>query len=169
MIDLRQTIRNWWWTQIGNRDSSAARARAARLNRADPVAVLAERSVYELARDTGLIDRPETLVLLVQVLAAVRSDGGGPLPRRLGQGDTPILSPLRFERLLRAEGAELATLIRRALPMVDRTCDVGALGADLRSWDDKTRAAWAFRYHGASPPSPAAADTPANTDEETEA
>jgi len=169
MTDLRQTIRNWWWTQIGNRDSSAARARAARLNRADLVAVLAERAVHDLARDTGLIERPVTLVSLVQVMAAVRSDGGGPLPHRLGQGDTPVLSPLRFERLLRAEGAELATLIRRALPMVDRACDVGALGADLCRWGDATRAAWAFRYHGANPPARPATDPPADNDEETEA
>lgn len=168
MTDLRQTIRNWWWAQIGNRDSSAARARAARLNRADAVAVLAERAVCDLARDIGLLDRPETLVPLVQVLAAVRTDGGGPLPRRLGQGDTPALSPLRFERLLRAEGAELATLVRRALPMVDRSCDAGALGADLIHWGDETRAAWAFRYHGANPPARAATDT-SETDEETRA
>jgi CRISPR system Cascade subunit CasB len=172
MTTLRETIGAWWRAHIGNRDSSAARALAARLNRADAVGVLAEPAVFALARDTGLLHRPEVLVPLVQVLAAVRESRDGPLPRRLGQGDPPALSPLRFERILRAEGDELAMLLRRALPMVDRACDAGALGADLCRWGDATRAAWAFRYHGANPPAAAGPDTPANTaaaDEETEA
>jgi len=160
----RDRIGAWWRAHIGARDSSAARALAARLNRGEGVDVLAERAVYDLAASLHLVSDPARLVPLVQILAAVREDRGGPLPRRMGQGDTPALSPLRFQRLLRAEGAELATLIRRALPIVDRACDVGALGADILHWTDATRARWAFSYFGAAPP---AALTP--SPEETQA
>lgn len=169
MRDYRQIIGTWWRTRIGARDSSAARALAARLNRGEGVDVLVERAVFDLGRDLGLLKQPERLVPLVRVLAAVREDRGGPLPRRLGQGDQPALSPLRFQRLLRAEGDELASLLRRALPMVTRACDVGALGADLLDWSDKTRASWAFSYFGATPPASLIPETPAPSDEETEA
>ena len=165
MSDKRRIIGAWWRARIGMRDSSAARALAARLNRGEGVEVLVEPAVFELARDLGMLDQPARLVPVVQVLAMVREDRGGPLARRFGQGEPPALSGLRFQRLLRAEGAELALLIRRALPMVDRACDVGALGADLLHWDDDTRARWAFAYFGALPP---ARLCPAVADEETE-
>lgn len=165
----REIIGKWWRAQIGARESSAARALAARLNRGEGADVLAERAVFELGRSLGLLEQPARLVPLVQVLAAVREDRGGPLARRLGQGDTPPLSPLRFQRLLRSEGEDLATLLRRALPMVDRACDVGALGADILAWDDDTRARWAFAYFGAPVPARLTPETPAASDEETDA
>lgn len=148
----RDVIGKWWRTHIGARESSSARALAARLNRGEGVDILAERAVYDLAVSLRLLSEPARVVQLVQVIAAVREDRGGAIARRMGQGEKPALSPLRFQRLLRADGPELATLIRRALPMVDRACDVGALGADVLHWDDATRARWAFAYFGAEPP-----------------
>lgn len=165
----REIIGRWWRAQIGARDSSAARALAARLNRGEGVEILAERAVFDLGMSLRLVDQPARLVALVQVLASVREDRGGPLPRRLGQGDTPALSPMRFQRLLRAESEELATLIRRALPMVQRACDAGSLGADLLHWNDDTRARWAFAYFGAPVPARLTPETPPASDEETEA
>jgi CRISPR system Cascade subunit CasB len=170
MSERKQIIGAWWRAQIGLRESSAARALAARLNRGEGVDILAERAVFDLGRSLRMLQRPAKLVPLVQVLAAVREDRGGPLPLRLGRGEEPVLSPLRFQRLLRAEGADLVTLIRRALPMVDRACDVGGLGADLLAWDDEnTRARWAFAYFGAAAPARLAPETLAASDEENQA
>ncbi len=163
----REVIGKWWRARIGLRESSAARALAARLNRGEGVDVLAEAAVFDLGRSLGLLAQPARLVPLVQVMAAVREDRGGPLPRRLGQGEQPALSPLRFQRLLRSEGEELARLIRRALPTVKYECDAGALGADVLHWNDDTRARWAFAYFGA--PAPARLTPAAPSDEETEA
>ena len=167
MTDHSQIIGAWWRTRVGARDSSAARALTARLNRGSGVDILAERAVFDLARDLHLLSQPERLVPLVQVLAAVREDVGGPLPRRLGQGEPAALSPMRFQRMLRAEGDELAAALRRALPMVGRSCNVGALGADLLHWSDATRARWAFAYFGATPPAALTPDTATSSDEET--
>ena len=169
MSDRQDVIRRWWRAQIGARESSAARALAARLNRGEGVDILAERAVFELGISLGLLKQPFRLVPLVRVLAAVREDRGGPLPRRLGQGETPALSSLRFQRLLRTDAEDLAVPLRRALPMVDRACDVGALGADLLDWSDDTRARWAFTYFGAQPPLRLTPETPADAAEETEA
>lgn len=159
-------IRDWWRQRIGARESSAARALAARLNRGDAIDCLAESAVYDLGKALGLLRQPEKLLPLVRVLAAVREDRSGPLARRLGEA----LSPLRFERLIRAEGEELAEMIRRCLPMVDRACEVGRLGADLLAWDDTIRVRWAIDYHGGRQPESATAEPDTSApDEETTA
>ena len=62
------------------------------------------------------------------------------------------MSQLRFERLIRSTPDEIAAAVRRALPMVERRCNAGMLGADLLFWNDKTRANWCFEYFGAAPP-----------------
>lgn len=156
----RDIIRAWWGQRIAARDSSAARALAAKLNRGDALDCLSQPAVYDLGRTLGLLGQPDRLVQLVRVLAALREDRGGPLPRRLGEA----LSPMRFERLLRARDDALAEQIRRALPMVDRACDVGRLGSDLLDWSDTTRARWAIEYHGGRLPDAAPADQSPETD-----
>ena len=155
-----KTILGWWSREIGDRTSSAARAQAARLNRGTVLDVLSEPAVHELSRRLELRD-PERLARLVQVLAAVRSHDRLSLSRRLG-GPEPALSPLRFQRLIRSEGDDLVTALRRALPMVERRCDVAALGTDLLHWTDATRARWCFHYFG----QPAPEAVPASEEQE---
>ncbi|KFI28433.1 hypothetical protein CN97_18855 [Haematobacter massiliensis] len=154
-MSSRDIIRSWWHQRIGARESSSARALAARLNRGDAIDCLAESAVYDLGKALHLLHQPEQLLPLVRVLAAVREDRGGSLARRLGG----VLSPARFEGLIRAEGDDLAERIRRALPMVDRACNVGLLGADLLDWSDKTRNRWVIDYHGGMEPESTAATT----------
>ncbi len=150
--EKRKLIRDWWWRNLGNRDESGARARAARMRRADAVEVLAERPVHELARvlHLGPGDAPD-LIRVVQVLAEVRESGPG-LARALGRGGPPALSQLRFEKLIRSTPDEIGTAVRRALPTVGRVCDPGRLGLDLLRWDEPTRIRWTFDYFGAPPP-----------------
>lgn len=145
-----QIILGWWSQQIGDRSSAAARGLAARLRRGTGIEVLAEPQVQLLARDLGLRDAGRIL-RLVTVLAEVRQHVPQTLARRLG-GDHPALSTLRLRRLLRAEGEDLTTALRRALPMAERRCNVAALGTDLLFWNDDTRARWAFHYFGAAAP-----------------
>ncbi|MGV6819050.1 MAG: type I-E CRISPR-associated protein Cse2/CasB [Parvularcula sp.] len=152
------TIYKWWWTNLGNRDSGRARGLAARLRRATSIDVLMEPEVHELAQRLKLKSRDaDRLVRLVQVLAEVRENGGRRLAQRLGEGEPPPLSPLRFQRLLRSQGEELTTAMRRALSMVKYQCNIASLGRDLLywdhpQWDDETRTQWAFDYFGAPRP-----------------
>lgn len=176
MTDARgrgEFVRDWWRARLADRNSGAARGLMARLRRATPLEALMEPAVQDLRRMLGLgTSAPEVaaLVRLVQVLAELR-DEGEPLPRRLG-GDSPVMSPLRFQRLLRAEGEEATAALRRAVIMADRRCDVQALARDLLAWDhpewgEDARRRWIFDYFAAS--APEAGDAADQTSEETPA
>lgn len=146
-----QIVLGWWSVHLGDRDSAQARALAARLRRAGPVEALSERQVQNLA--TLLAVGPtqaENLARLVRVLAEIRDHENATLATRLG---ADVLSDLRFQRLMRAQGAERDALLRRAIIMADRRCNVAALAKDIWVWDDATRTRWCFHYYGAAAPS----------------
>lgn len=163
MSDWEREISAWWWSEIGNRENASARGLAARLRRASSALdVAAEPQVHALAQRLG---RSEGIVGLAQVLAEVREGRGGSLAKRLGPGlRDPAMSNVRFERLLRSEGDALIAAVRRALPLVNRSCDVGRLGADLLRWDERTRVRWTFEYYGTDMPR---ALIPSDAEEET--
>lgn len=150
--DVGRTILRWWSHALADRQSGRARALAARLRRAGPIDALAEAEVHDLARALGLRDGAG-LARLVILLAEVREHVPPTLARRLG-GAEPVLSPLRFQRLMRANDAELPEALRRAVVMAERKCNVAALGQDVLFWSDTTRARWCFHYYGAETPAP---------------
>lgn len=147
-----QIILGWWGRAVGDRDRPAARSLAARLRRAGPIEALVEGQVQELAHalSLGPKDAPR-LVRLVCLLAELRDHVPAPLAQRLG-GAEPVLSTLRFQRLMRAEGNELLPLLRRAIGMAEGRANIALLGADLLFWNDKTRARWCFEFFGAQAP-----------------
>ena len=151
---ISKSIRKWWHANLGNREHNpTARALAARLRHATGVEALVEPAVHELARALELGQRggdADRLIRLATVLAEVREHDDHRLAARLGAADA--LSRLRFERLIRSGKDEIATAVRRALPLVERRCNVATLGADLLFWNDRTRARWCFDYFGAAPP-----------------
>ncbi len=148
----------WWAREIAPRDIPAARGLSARLRRAAPLAVLCEREVQKLGAGLGLgALQADRLFQIATLLAEVRDNSAETLARRLG-GQEPVLSSLRFQRLLRAEGDEMTDHLRRAIIMADRRCNVAALAADLLNWET-ARPRWCFHYFGA--------DAPAKMSEET--
>lgn len=154
----RAIIFRWWTVHLGHREMASARALAARLNRADAVGALSEPAVHTLMQLLGWQPTPwnvQILLRLVRVLPMVREHTDAKLAQRLGAGEPPAMSPLRFQRLIRADGEELVTALRRALVLVDRRCNVAELGSDLMYWkqrDDRTRTRWCFDYFGAAAP-----------------
>lgn len=148
-------VLGWWGQNIGNREIAGNRALAARLRRADPVGVLAERAVIELAGQIGIAagsgERLDRFIRMVRLLAEVRSHDSRTLAARVGGADQ-MLSELRFQRLLRAEEDEAEDLIRRAILVADRKCNVAALGSDLLYWTAPVRQRWCFHYFGADAP-----------------
>lgn len=153
-----QIILGWWSHQIGDRESGAARALAARLRRAGMIEALSERQVHQLAQTLEIRDA-RRIARLVTVLAHVRAHDPAPFARRLGREATARRndknqSPMdaRFQRLMRAEGDELTLGLIRALPLIGQACNVAALGEDLLFWNDKARARWSFHYFGADLP-----------------
>lgn len=157
--DAGGIIREWWAANIGNRDSGAARALAARLRRRSAIEILCEPAVHHLARLLNLHDS-DRLLRIVRVLAEFRAEDRSPLARRLGGAD-PVISPARFQRLMRADGEALTLALIRAAHMLGpaetRSCDIARLGRDLLLWDhprwgDETRARWSFEYFDGAVP-----------------
>ncbi|SIT84534.1 type I-E CRISPR-associated protein Cse2/CasB [Pontibaca methylaminivorans] len=151
-----------WWKQTlrPDDDTGPARALRARLRRADHVTdILAEGRVIELHDRLGRKTDALTLAALAQVLAHVERHDGRRIAQVFGAGDPEALSPLRFQRLIRSDDRrELATGLRRALPLAGRACNVAALAEDILFWGEKSRIRWCFDYYGAAPPRPAAAE-----------
>lgn len=149
------TIALDWWRREIHAETGPARALAARLRRtSSPVEVLAEPAVFRLSQGLDLRD-PARLTLIAQVLAVVKTHDGVPVARAFGRGESPALSQLRFQRLIRATApTELSRALRRALPMVDAGCDVARLGQDLYWWNEDVRIRWCFDYFGAAAPAP---------------
>lgn len=146
-----QVILGWWSAELGDRKLGSQKALSARLRRGDDVTVLCQPSVHALARGLGLTDGPR-VARLARILAHLREHGKQSLPRQLGQGDTNALSPLRFERLIRSEGDELETALRRAFPMVGHRTNVAHLGEAVLFWSDAVRTRWCFDYYGGQAP-----------------
>lgn len=148
------TALGWWSERIAPRDIPAAKGLSARLRRAAPLAVLCEPAVIQLHAAIGLpSSQADRLVLLATLLAEIRENSGETLAKRLG-GAEPVLSHLRFQRLMRADGGELADHLRRAIQMADRRCNVAALATDLLHWE-AARPRWCFNYFGADAPAKA--------------
>lgn len=146
----------WWSKYLGNREHASAKALAARLRRSAPITALAEPAVHSLAQDLNVgPHQADQLMRLASLLAEIRDHDSKPLARCLGHAD-PItsrltMSHLRFQRLLRADGDELTTLLRRAIKLAGRRCNVARLAKDLFSWE-QARPRWCFDYFSSSQP-----------------
>lgn len=163
-------IAGWWSERIAAEHGAARKARAELKRAASPAEVLAHAVAYDLnarLRDANdgwdLRNRPEKLALIAATLAAVESGDRLSLPRKFGtQGnERRALSELRFQRIIRARDPwALAVLLRRALPQVNKSCNVAKLGNDLFWWGDDARNRWCFDYFDPRQPAePGTSDT----------
>lgn len=152
--DIARGALGWWGARI-NAETGAARALRAKLRRADsPAEVLAHQDVADLAPIIEVFD-PDRLSLIARALAGLNEHKGGQrIARVMGRGgETRAVSELRFQKIIRAaDPADLTTPLLRALPMINRACDVASLAADLARWDEATRARWCFQYFGERAP-----------------
>lgn len=159
----------WWRQNIedGAGENKKARGIAARLRRAEPLEVLCEPSVHDLwgdlrrylGTDSAGVDR---LIALAQILAHVRNHSKsltffqvvGQKPVNEGKAPRAILSELRFQTLLTADGDEFRNRLRRAVIMADQAAfDVEDLAASIIFADrPQTRKKWCFHYLGSEAP-----------------
>ncbi|MCI4643527.1 MAG: type I-E CRISPR-associated protein Cse2/CasB [Hyphomonadaceae bacterium] len=70
----------------------------------------------------------------------------------MGKGDPPKVSPMRFQKLVRANVGELMTPLRRTLAQIEFRCDPGRLASDLFFWGDDVKARWCLQYYGDTQP-----------------
>jgi CRISPR system Cascade subunit CasB len=163
-----QVARRWWATIQGKQEhvpprGGIDRAALARLRRAStPVDALEEPAVFDLYKKLGFgrneIDRRLSRVAVVTaVLAHIKEDATPTesgfrqrFAEMLGHGEHPLMSELRFKRLLAATADhELLTAFRRAVALAGgKNIDVGDVAASLLDWSDRRRMHWAFDYYG---------------------
>ncbi len=159
--ECRDIIFSWWREELDDDQSGEARGLSARLCRTtNMVEALSERAVQELGDQLKLGFQPEKLALLAMTLAQVKERTSqtlawhfGEVVGQSGEGkkkwNKHLLSETRFQNIIRADGlTELATQLRRALPIVSNKCNVGRLGEDLLFWNDDIRTRWLFDYFG---------------------
>ncbi len=156
--------RQWWHELVpdattGRRGDRAALARLRRA--ATPLEAAEEQETIDLARRLGAGLRTlDDVAVCAAVLAHVRQDEGGPIARRIGpdpryQKRRPLVSPLRFRRLIQADTPEDRLIqFRRLLSLADRTADVADLAKALLNWSEWRRREWIFRYYAGEPPAP---------------
>lgn len=143
-----------WWSELEDR-----RADRAQLRRADSTAeVIMTPAFQHLCRRIGGREWSETqrehFAAVVGLLAHVRADHdeepAKSMSRHAEGSDRPVVSALRFRRLL--ESPDLETLfsgLRRALPLVDGRIHLLQLATDVMHFfdrDDKVRKRWAYEY-----------------------
>lgn len=147
-----------WWQRMQPEGRLPDAAGLAQLRRATtPAEALVVPATHRLVQRLEMTERDwEALGALAATLAHVRTDEEGvPMATLLGQsrGDAPLLSPLRFQRLMQATSwEERMTALRRAIAVANKRGNVGDLAASLLNWTDATRTRWMFAYFGAAPP-----------------
>jgi CRISPR system Cascade subunit CasB len=173
-----QTARRWWAELQGAEHKDASHrvgnpAALARLRRASsPTAAAEEPAVFDLYKRLGFgrhqIDRWLSRVAVVAaVLAHIRTDASATdsgHPRRFAEilgGNPPLMSPLRFKRLLAAtHDQEILIVFRRAVALAGaKNISIEDVAASLLDWSDRRRMRWAFDYFGAGIAAPKFAET----------
>ena len=137
-----------WWTRELSDHGPGRMARAQLRRCSTPSQALAFPATHALhaALGGGMIHRADTLALIAVALANLRESDARRAAERMGD----MLSPLRFQTLIRAKTpGDLFQPLRRALVQIDGRANVGALAEDLFFWGDKTRNRWCFDYYGA--------------------
>lgn len=156
--NIGEIIGSWWFAYMcpdsQNRSATGIRAR---IRRADHTGILCEPAVHLLANSLQIApantDKVVRFINMVGVLSEVTLSTDQRLAARLGSNQSnddsfrPLLSPGRFEKIIRAEDTELPTLLRRAIIASGQQCNVAALGNDLMFWGfGNTKNEWCFQY-----------------------
>lgn len=180
--DVGSVARDWWRSLQPDAQTRRPGERAAlsRLRRATPLEAAMQEATLRLFQRLRRVrpdlsrDHLPRVATLASLLAHIREDDRDTrFARAIGRADfndddSAALKPLRFERLIAADGEEEITrAFRRAVAILGRRANVADL-ARIVFWFDKekTRRDLAFDYFGAgfaAPDDPGAANIEADT------
>lgn len=156
-----------WWRALADREHGD-RAVMARLRRCTrPADALAIPQAIALVRQLGA-HRPEDALGLAILLAHVREDdrehrlmraaGWKRFPGQRQESaageDRPLLSELRFRRLLRTAWNDRLPAFIRLVRLLGDKAKVSDLAESFLYWGDPVRQRWAFDYFHARPSTP---------------
>jgi len=140
-----------WWGRLqpgpdGKGGNRGALARLRRVGRARDA--LLEREAIQLCRALPTVAF-DVVAITAAVLAHVRADTPGSVAQRLGTGNggAPVMSFLRFQRLIQADTEdERLNAFRRAVALADRKVSVLDLADSLLDWTDQRRQGWLYSF-----------------------
>jgi len=96
----------------------------------------------------------ERLALIAALLARVRDMTDQSVPLQMAspqKGEKPVVSELRFRRLIQRDRDELYGAMIRVLQKLGRTANIHQLANDMYYWGDKVKRDWAFTYFPNTP------------------
>lgn len=149
-----KTLLDWWQTLEDDRASRAV------LRRAPTVTAVSLTPPYQrLFRRFQTIGwnaddvawRNDRLAAIVGLLAHVSEDRPGAPAKAMSYKppgeDRPLVSELRFTRLLEAPDADsLFVSLRRVLPLMEHRVDIINLADHILHWGDDRKKRWAYAY-----------------------
>ncbi len=156
-----------WWYALNNKvhPDRAALAQLRRCaNAADALTVMqAVRLARMLGYDKPDMKKIDDALELAILLAHVREDDHLPLMRAAGwksfpgekketdapAGERPLLSELRFRRLLKTTRGERLEAFKRLVRQLKGKANIADLTNSYLFWGDKVRKDWAFDYYNA--------------------
>lgn len=149
-----------WWAALQpdpERGQAGDRAALAMLRRAaTPLQAAEQAASVQLARTLEVAPREfEDVAVCAAVLAHVRQDDPRtPAARSIAvdpkdPAARPLLSPLRFRRLIEARDAgDRLIQFRRLVALAGGALNVADLAVAVLDWSDMRRRDWIFLYHG---------------------
>jgi len=137
-----------WWRQLeGER---GARAELRRCRNVDEVVMTATfQRLCSRLRPTFAKQRnwEERLAAIIGLLSHVKTtELGLRLARQMSEGNPPVVSELRFRRLLQRDRAELYPAMIRVLRMLKGKTDIHDLARTIFYWGDSVKKEWAYAY-----------------------
>ena len=144
-----------WWQRLTTKDGAQSGCRRAALARmrhaATPIEVMLEPEALRLV--ARLPHRPERSATLAGVLAFVRESDDSRVARAVGRTSLdadqppPVLSEVRFRRLLQTQPDELMAAMRRLVRLTKGRANVRDLSSTILYWGDKVKQRWLFDYY----------------------
>lgn len=150
-----QQLMLWHRALADNRGDRAALRRCGAL--VEVAFVPAFHTLVRALRTTAGSDVIPDQLLAVAGLSAIIKQPISPLmPNQMATpragSKTPLVSELRFRRLLQCQTPEeLFTALRRILHQLDEQANLYDLANSVYGWSEPTRKRWAYEYYGALP------------------
>lgn len=161
-------ILNQWWEELHGlgefKDKKAQTADRAELCRTSNVEDIVLLPAFQRAclrfkpffqqKEGDWEKSVERLAMILGLLARVREHTEQILPLQMAsqkQGEKPVLSELRFRRLIQRDRDELYQAMRRVLPLLGDKANIYALANDVYYWGKDVKREWAFAYFPNTP------------------
>lgn len=152
--DVFHSALDEWWNLV--QAWPAERARLRRCQEVDQAAFgPAFQGLVNRAAPAGRGNRERLLAIAILGAIVKKNDTTKSVAEQMAYSKTtgrPVLTDLRFRRLMRADSPEEAfPLLRRAIHMMDGTVNLHDLATSMYWWNDDTKKRWAFDYYALLP------------------